>query len=130
MEDSIFTKIIKGELPSHKVYEDEKTIVFTPLHMIGKGHVLVVPKNQVDQFFELPEEDYLALSKTVQKAAKKMDEVLKPKRIGIQVIGLDVAHVHYHVIAFDTLEEYLNLPDQSTEPDHQALAEMAKRLAF
>ena len=59
-----------------------------------------------------------------------MKHVLQTKRIGIQVIGLDVAHVHYHVIAFDELHEYLAMLDPSTKPDHEALAAMAKRLAF
>lgn len=130
MEESVFTKIIKGELPCHKVYEDDKTIAFLPLHMNGQGHVLVVPKRQVDQFFELPDEDYNALMASVKKVAQRMKEVLQTDRVGIQVVGLDVPHVHYHVIAFDTLEEYLAHPDDTLPPDHEALASMAKRLAF
>lgn len=130
MEDSVFTKIIKGELPCHKVYEDDKTIAFLPLQMSGQGHVLVVPKLQVDQFFELPDADYSALMTSVKKVAKRMHEVLQTKRVGIQVVGLDVPHVHYHVIAFDTLDEYLSHPDDTLPPDHEALAAMAKRLAF
>lgn len=130
MEDSIFTKIIRGEIPCHKVYEDETTIAFLPLHMVGKGHVLVVPKLQVDQFFELPDSNYHALMTSVKKVAKHMRDVLQTKRIGIQVVGLDVPHVHYHVIAFDTIEEFREIVDESQEPDHTTLAAMAKRLAF
>lgn len=130
MEDSVFTKIIKGELPCHKVYEDESTIAFIPLHPIAKGHVLVVPKLQVDQFFEMPDADYQALMVSVKKVAKRMKEVLQTKRVGIQVVGLDVPHVHYHVIAFDTLEEFRTLPDETQPPDHDNLATMAKRLVF
>lgn len=130
MQDSIFTKIIKGELPCHKVYEDDQTIAFLPLHMNGLGHVLVVPKRQVDQFFQLPESDYMALMASVKKVAERMNDVLQTKRIGIQVVGLDVPHVHYHVIAFNTLEQYLSHPDETQSPDHEALAAMAKRLAF
>lgn len=130
MQDSVFTRIIKGELPCHKVYEDEQTIAFIPLHPIAKGHVLVVPKLQVDQFVELPEPDYTALMRSVQKVAQRMRDVLQPKRVGLQVVGLDVPHVHVHVIAFDTLEEYRELPDQSQEPDHEKLAALAKKLMF
>lgn len=130
MADSVFTKIIKGEIPCHKVYEDEKTIAFLPLHPIAKGHVLVVPKLEIDEFIDLPDEDYQALMQTVKKVGKRMREVLKSKRIGLQVVGLDVPHVHIHVIAFDTLGQFHEIPDQSAEPDHQKLAEMAKKLAF
>lgn len=70
MEDSVFTKIIKGQLPSHKVYEDDKTIVIVPLHPIAKGHLLVIPKLQVDQFYELPDDDYAALWLTVKSLTK------------------------------------------------------------
>ncbi len=130
MEPSVFTKIIKGELPSHKVYEDSKTIAFMPLHPIAKGHVLVVPKVQIDQFFDLPTEHYQALWATVHKVANRMNEVLSPVRVGIQVVGIDVPHAHVHVIAFDTFDEYRELPDESQEPDHTFLSEMAERLKF
>lgn len=130
MEDSVFTKIIKGEIPSHKVYEDEKTIVIVPLHPIAKAHVLAIPKLQVDEFFDLPTDDYQALMATVQKVAKHMKDVMQTKRVGLQVVGLDVPHVHIHIVAFDNLDEYHQIPDQSAEPDHPALAAMAKKLAM
>ncbi len=129
-EDSVFTKIIKGELPGHKVYEDDKTIVIVPLHPIAKAHVLAIPKVQVDQFFELPDDDYHALMATVKKTAAHMNAVMQTKRIGLQVVGVDVPHVHIHIIAFDDVAEYREIPDESQEPDHEKLAAMAKRLAF
>ncbi len=127
-QDSIFTKIIKGEIPSHKIYEDDKTIAFLPLHPIAKGHVLVVPKIQIDQFYDLPKEDYVALWGAVQKVSQHMKEVLQTKRVGLQVVGLDVPHAHVHVIAFDTIEEFREKENMSLEPDHEALAKMAKKL--
>lgn len=129
-QPSVFTKIIRGELPCHKVYEDDKTIAIVPLHPIAKGHVLVIPKLQVDQFFDLPPEVYQALMATVQKVAKHMEDVLQTRRVGLQIVGLDVPHTHVHVIAFDTLPEFHQIPDESVEPDHEALAAMAKKLAF
>jgi len=128
MQDSVFTKIIKGEIPCHKVYEDAKTIAFVPLHPIARGHVLAVPKLQIDQFFDLPTDDYTALMATVKKVAAHMNAVLGTKRIGLQVVGLDVPHVHIHVIAFDTLEEYREHPDESAPVDHALLAGMAEKL--
>ncbi len=129
MQDSVFTKIIKGEIPGHKVYEDDKTIVIVPLEPIAKGHLLVIPKKQIDQFFDLPDEDYQALMSTVKKTAAQMKKVLQTTRVGLQVVGLDVPHVHVHVIAFDTIEEFHEMGEQ-TEPDHKMLEDFATKLAF
>jgi histidine triad (HIT) family protein len=128
MQDSVFTKIIKGEIPCYKVYEDAKTIAFLPLHPIAKGHVLVVPKLQIDQFFNLPSEEYRALMATVQKVAKHMKIALSTKRVGLQVVGLDVQHAHIHVIAFDTLKEFREQPDESTPVDTKKLQALADKL--
>ncbi len=98
--------------------------------MSGKGSVLVVPKLQVDQFFDLPDPEYQALMASVKKVAKRMKDVLQPLRVGIQVEGLEVPHVHYKVIAFDTTEQYQAMPDDSQPPDNQTRADMAKLLAF
>ena len=130
MAESIFTKIIKGEIPSSKVYEDEKTIAIIPLHPIAKGHVLVIPKAQVDQFIDLTDEDYQAVWSTVKKVGYRMREVLNPKRIGVQVVGLDVPHAHIHVLAFDTLEEFRELPNQDKPAKPEHMAEMANKLKF
>jgi histidine triad (HIT) family protein len=130
MEESVFTKIIKGELPSNKVYEDEQTVAIIPLHPIAKGHVLVIPKKQVDQIIDLDEATYAAVMETVRKVGQRMMNVLHPERIGLQVVGLDVPHVHVHVIAFDTLGEYRELPDQTSEPNFAYNAELAAKLAF
>lgn len=127
-QESVFTKIIKGEIPSHKVYEDDATIALLPLHPIAKGHVLVVPKTQVDQFFDLDDGDYQALMKTVKNVAAHMKQVLQTKRVGLQVVGLDVPHAHIHVIAFDTLDEFRQKEDTTKEPDHTKLAELAAKL--
>ena len=130
MADSVFTKIINKQLPCHKVYEDDYTIAIIPLYPIALGHVLVIPKIQVDQFFELDDKYYQALMSTVKKVAKRMKEVIKTDRIGLQVVGLDVPHCHVHVVAFNTIEEYKQAPDETVPVDHQKLAEMASRLAF
>ncbi len=130
MPDSIFTKIIKGELPSSKVYEDQKTIVIVPLHPIAKGHVLAIPKTQVDHFMDLPDQDYQALMATVKKTAHRMKQVLQTERIGLKVVGLDVPHAHIHIIAFDTLDEYNQSPDESAPPEFEKMAQLAKQLEF
>ena len=80
MEDSVFTKIIKGEIPAHRVYEDEKTIAIMDISPIQPGHVLVIPKTQVEDFYNLSNEDYTALFKTVKKVSTKLKQVLPSKK--------------------------------------------------
>ncbi len=130
MQPSIFTQIINGEIPCHKIYEDDRTIAFLDIHPTQPGHVLVVPKVQVDHFDDLDDVDYQALWATVKMVAKAQKKVFGRTRVGIHVIGLDVPHAHVHVLPFDTLPQYLGMADQSVEPNHAELAELAKRLAF
>ena len=127
-EDSVFTKIIKGEIPSFKLYEDDKTIAFLTINPSQPGHTIVVPKVQIDHLDDLVTEDYQAVWKTVHKVSKRLKEVFKRKRIGIQVVGLEVPHAHVHVLPFDTLEQYVFVPDPDTKPDFEALEQIAKQI--
>src|SRR3989344_1116764 len=127
MADSVFTKIIKGEVPSFKVYEDDKTLAFMNIEQITPGHVLVVPKKQTD-IWDLPDEDYQALMSTVKKVARRIKEVLKPRRVGVQVVGIDIEnHAHIHVFPFDNMGDYRQMPQPAEDED---LREMAKKLAI
>ena len=129
-QDSIFTNIIKGEIPCHKVYEDELTFAFLDIHPVQPGHTLVVPKKQIEFVWDLPDADYQALMNTAQKIAIRLKEVLSAPYVGEQVVGVDVPHAHVHLIPFSVVEEFRMRPDMHTEPDHAALAEMAQKLAF
>jgi len=127
MSDSIFSKIIKGEIPCHKIYEDDKTFAFLEINPKQPGHVLVVPKKQL-HIWDLPDEDYNALMQTVKKVANRIDEILKPDRVGLQVVGVHIRdHAHVHVFPFNDMSQYNQEP--KPEPDEK-LAEMAKKLAF
>lgn len=128
MEDSIFTKIITGAIPSHKVYEDALTVAFLDIHPVQSGHVLVVPKKQMDHFDDLPDEDYQAVWQTVKKIAKAQKKAFNPDRVGVQVVGLDVPHAHIHVIPFNSLDEYRNVPNMNAEPNHEELAVVANKI--
>jgi len=128
MEPSIFTRIINGEIPCHKIYEDDKTIAFLDIHPAQPGHTLVVPKVQVDHFDDLEDEDYQAVWATVKRIAKAQKKAFGRKRVGIHVVGLDVPHAHVHVVPFDTLAEYTTLPDPNLEPDQTKLAATAEQL--
>ena len=128
MEDSIFTKIITGAIPSHKVYEDALTVAFLDIHPVQSGHVLVVPKKQIDHFDDLADEDYQAVWQTVKKIAKAQKKAFNPDRVGVQVVGLDVPHAHIHVIPFNSLDEYRNVPNMNAEPNHEELAVVANKI--
>lgn len=132
MQDSVFTKIIKGDIPFHKVYEDDKTLAFLDIHPQQPGQTVVVPKTQVDFIWNLEEADYRALMSTVQKVGRRLREIFPEKRrIGVMVEGLDIKdHAHVVVMPFDNGSEFRGRPDMSNEPDQATLAEMAKRLAF
>lgn len=131
MTDSIFTTIIKGEIPCHKVYEDDQTIAFMDIHPVQPGMVLVVSKRQVENFYELADDEYQALMATSQRVAKQLKQHFPDKRrIALQIEGLDVPHVHVKLFPFDTTTEFHAAQDTSAEPDHIALAELAAQLAF
>lgn len=130
MEDSIFTKIIKGEIPGYKIYEDDRTYAFLDIHPKTPGHTLIVPKKQVEFVWDLEDEDYEAVMRTAKRVALKLREVTGAPYIGELVFGMDVPHAHVHVYAFTEAEEARRIPDPNGEVDHEALAEMAKKLAF
>src|SRR5690349_10134737 len=127
MKDSVFTKIVKGELPSHKVYEDDKTLAFLDIHPVQPGHVLVIPKKQVEFVWDVEGEDYQALMATVQKVGRRIREVMGKPYVGIQVVGTDVPHTHIQLIPFADPKEFYNHPDVEAEPDHTALAAVAEK---
>jgi histidine triad (HIT) family protein len=95
---SIFTKIINGEIPSYKVAENDEYLAFLDIQPLVKGHILVIPKNEVDYIFNLDDDTLSGLMTFAKSVAKKMDKVLECKRIGVTVIGLEVPHAHVHLI--------------------------------
>jgi histidine triad (HIT) family protein len=128
MQDSIFTKIINGEIPSHKIYEDDHTYTFLDIHPITPGHTLVVPKKQVEFVWDLDDEDYQAVMATAQKIALHLRQTLGVPYVGEQVIGVDVPHAHVHLVPFTSVADYHHIPDANAEPDHAALAALAEKL--
>lgn len=130
MQDSIFTKIIKGEIPSHKIYEDDDVFAFLDIHPVMPGHTLVVPKKQVEFVWDLDDETYAKLTRVTKKIALHLREVLDIEYIGEQVIGVDVPHAHIHLIPFTSAIDFHQEADQTLEPDHAALSKMASLLSF
>ena len=130
MQDSLFTKIINGEIPSHKIYEDDDVYAFLDIHPITPGHTLVVPKKQVEFVWDLEPEDYRKLTDVTQKIALHLRQTLEVPYIGQQIIGVDVPHAHIHLIPFTDSIEFHQEPDLSIEPDHVALSKLAELLSF
>lgn len=130
MQDSIFTKIIKGEIPANKIYEDDKVIAFLDIHPKTDGHTLVVPKKQVEFIWDLDDATYQALMTVVKKVGLRIREVMDKPYVGQAILGIEVPHVHVHVFPFSNLEEYNRQPSKDAEPDFQKLSEIAKKLAW
>ena len=128
MEPSIFTKIINGDIPCHKLYEDEHTFAFLDIQPITSGHALVVPKKQIEFVWDLDEATYQALFATVKKLARRQREVLAVPYVGEQIIGVDVPHAHVHLIPFTAVAEFRRTPNDDASPDHHALAQLAEKL--
>lgn len=126
MQDSIFTKIIRGEIPCHKVYEDGRTLAFLDINPETPGHTLVIPKNQVELVWDLDDEDYAAVMATAKKVARRLQAVLGVKFVGEKIIGTDVPHAHVHVFALATDDQVFD----ENPSDHEALARMAEQLRF
>lgn len=97
---SIFAKIVNGEIPCYKIYEDDKTLAFLDINPETKGHTLVIPKIEVDKIYELSDVDYDALMHTVKKLSSHMEKVLN-RRIVWKVVGTDVPHAHVHLMPLD-----------------------------
>ena len=102
---SIFTKIINGEIPCYKIAEDENFIAILDVNPNTKGHTLCIPKQEINKIFDLDEELYLGLMKFSRKVAKAIEKTVECKRIGVAVVGLEVPHVHVHLIPLHDMDD-------------------------
>jgi histidine triad (HIT) family protein len=102
---SIFTKIISGEIPSYKIAENDNFIAFLDINPNAKGHTLVVPKREENKLFDLLKEEYTELMSFSYRVAKAIEKTIPCKRVGMSVIGLEVPHVHVHLIPLNTMAD-------------------------
>ena len=100
---TIFTKIIKGEIPCYKIAEDDNFLAFLDINPLAKGHTLVVPKKEVDYLFDLDDNLLAGLNVFAKKVAKAIDKVIDCKRVGVAVLGLEIPHAHIHLIPINGL---------------------------
>ena len=105
MSETVFSKIIDGEIPSYKIAEDDKFYAFLDVNPNAKGHTLCIPKKEVDKIFDLDEETYMELMRFSRKVAKAIEKSIPCKRVGMAVIGLEVPHVHVHLIPLQRMED-------------------------
>lgn len=102
---TIFTKIITGELPCFKVAEDDDFLAFLDINPNAKGHTLCIPKKEVNRIFELDQETYVGLMLFARKVGKALSKTVECKRVGMSIIGLEVPHVHVHLIPLNEMKE-------------------------
>ena len=129
---SIFTKIIKGEIPSYKVAEDDKYYAFLDINPNSKGHTLVVPKQEEDKIFDLSQDAYLDLMKFTYKVAKAIEKAVPCERVGVSVIGLEVPHVHVHLIPLHSMADAnFSKKEELTKEEFQEIAgEIARNMKY
>ncbi|MGB2128409.1 MAG: HIT family protein [Flavicella sp.] len=126
---SIFTKIIKGEIPSYKIHENEHFFAFLDINPNSKGHTLVIPKKEVDKLFDLDSETYTGLFEYARKIAIALEKTIPCNRIGMSVIGLEVPHAHVHLIPLNNMNDanFSKEKVKMTTEDFQQLANEIKR---
>jgi histidine triad (HIT) family protein len=124
---SIFTKIVQGEIPAHKVAETERYLAFLDVNPLVEGHVLVIPKKEVDYLFDLDDEEYAELMLFAKIVASGVKKAIPCKRVGVAVIGLEVPHVHVHLVPLNQMND-INFSRAKLHPSGEELAATAARI--
>jgi histidine triad (HIT) family protein len=123
---SLFTKIVKGEIPCHKVWEDDDHLAFLDINPISPGHTLVIPKREIDYLFDLGEAEHAALWTVAHGVAARLKETLGCARVCVAVLGYEVPHAHVHLIPTDSMAEFPWPGGKAA--DHAELAALAAKL--
>ena len=124
---TIFSKIIKGEIPCHKIAEDDRFFAFLDINPLQAGHTLVVPKQETDYIFDLDDEMLAGLIVFSKKVAAAIKKAFPCNRIGVAVLGLEVPHVHIHLVPMDTMED-VNFRNPKLRFTPEEFNEIAKKI--
>jgi len=124
---SIFTKIVNGEIPCHKIAEDDRFLAFLDVMPLVEGHVLVIPKQEVDYIFDLDPVLLGDLMKFAQKIAPAIKKAIPCKRLGVTVIGLEVPHAHVHLVPMNRMAD-MNFSNEKMKPSQEELARTAEKI--
>lgn len=125
---SLFTKIIKGEIPSYKVGENKEYYAFLDINPLAKGHTLVIPKREEDYIFDLEDQELAGLMVFAKKIAKAVEAVVPCERIGVSIIGLEVPHAHVHLVPINTLHD-LNFAKSRVKLSTEEFQKLARDIA-
>tara|TARA_B110000305_G_C19461191_1_gene654487 strand:- start:2836 stop:3228 length:393 start_codon:yes stop_codon:yes gene_type:complete len=125
---TIFSKIVNGEIPCYKVYEDDEFLAFLDVFPVAKGHVLVIPKKETDYIFDIEDQSYARMWQFAKKISKALKLSVSCERIGISVIGLEVAHAHIHLLPINSLED-MNFSKPKMSFSKQEFEEIADTIA-
>ena len=127
---SLFTKIVKGDIPAYKVAEDERFLAFLDIFPLAKGHLLVIPKKETDYIFNLESKEFMGLWSFAQLVAKAMEKVIACERIGVAVIGLEVPHAHIHLVPLTKGVSNINFEKPKlkfTQQEFEGIAQKIRR---
>jgi histidine triad (HIT) family protein len=124
---SIFSKIISGEIPAHKVAETADFLAFLDINPLVEGHVLVIPKKEVDYIFDIDDETYAGLMIFAKIVAEGVKKAIPCKKVGVSVIGLEVPHAHVHLIPMNAVSD-MNFSREKLNPSAEQLAETAQKI--
>jgi histidine triad (HIT) family protein len=125
---SIFSRIVQGEIPCHKVAEDENHLAFLDINPLTRGHTLVIPKKETDYLFDLSEEEYQGLFLFARRVAHAIKQVVTCERIGMAVIGLEVRHAHVHLVPINGIYD-IDFKKPKLELGHEEMASIARKIA-
>jgi histidine triad (HIT) family protein len=125
---TIFSRIVAGEIPSYKVAEDEKNYAFLDINPVALGHVLVIPKKEVDYIFDLEDEDYVSLQMFAKRVAVAMKKAMPCQRVGVAVMGMEVPHTHIHLIPIN-VESDMNFFKEKAVVAPEEMARIAQSIA-
>lgn len=125
---SIFSKIIQGEIPSYKVYEDERFYAFLDIFPLREGHTLLIPKQETDYLFDLPDDLLGEMNIVAKRIAKGIEQVVECERIGMAVIGLEVPHAHIHLVPINGVHD-IDFAQPKLELSEEEFQAIAKRIS-
>lgn len=126
--DTIFTKIIKGEIPCYKIAEDDNYFAFLDINPIKRGHTLVIPKSQIDYIFDIDDDYYKGLFLFAKRVASAIKESIPCTKVGVAVVGLDVPHAHIHLVPLDGVGD-LNFANPKLQLDTEEFISIAKEIS-
>ncbi len=125
---TIFSRIVAGEIPCYKIGEDEHNFAFLDISPVAKGHVLVIPKKEVDYLFDLSDEDYASLQMFAKRVAEAIKRAIPCNRVGVAVMGLEVPHAHIHLIPLNE-EKDMNFFKEKEQVSQDEMARIAQAIA-